>query len=157
MAAVGHKQVAGPQVPQRLEIVGELLAFLHRRARFGEFLFLALARFERRQLGEIGEQQVLIDRGFRDPAPRIGKRRLPGAIALKLVAPWLPNPSNAVMMPATVPSNPINGETEAVVANQLILRSSLASSSLTPSCKLRSKATRLMRVRCWRTWRSTSL
>ena len=45
------------------------------------------------------------------------------------------------MMPHTVPKRPMNGLTVAVVASQFMLRSSLATSSLTPSCSDRSSAT----------------
>ena len=48
------------------------------------------------------------------------------------------------MMPSTVPSSPMNGVTDAVVASQLMLRSSLASSSLMPICRVRSRAMRLL-------------
>ena len=48
------------------------------------------------------------------------------------------------MMPSTVPNSPMNGVTEAVVASQFMLRSSLASSSLTPSCRVRSSAVRFV-------------
>ena len=47
-------------------------------------------------------------------------------------------------MPSTVPNSPMNGVTDAVVASQLMLRSSLASSSLMPSCSVRSSASRLV-------------
>ena len=43
-----------------------------------------------------------------------------------------------------MPISPINGVTDAVVASQFMLRSSLASSSLTPICRVRSSAVRLV-------------
>ena len=47
-------------------------------------------------------------------------------------------------------------ETDAVIASQCMLRSSLASSSLTPNCRLRSRAVRLATFPRVFTWRSTS-
>ena len=44
-----------------------------------------------------------------------------------LAEPDTPITRNECMIPQTVPNNPIKGATEAVVASQLILRSSLVS------------------------------
>ena len=44
------------------------------------------------------------------------------------------------MMPQTVPNRPMKGETEATVASQFMFISSLVTSSLIPSCRLRSMA-----------------
>src|ERR1035441_7323921 len=59
-------------------------------------------------------------------------------------------------MPSTVPNNPMKGVTDAVVASQLMLRSILAISSLTPSCRVRSSAARLVTLPRALTWRSIS-
>src|ERR1035437_2795364 len=77
-------------------------------------------------------------------AVAIRASEMPGATALRLVEPIWPRSWKARMMPITVPINPINGVTEAVVASQFMLRSSLASSSLMPSCRVRSSAVRLV-------------
>ena len=69
-----------PQMPQFLEIARQFLALLHRAARFGQPCFLARLRFERGQLGEMCEQQVLIGLGLFDRRARFGKpsfRRTP--------------------------------------------------------------------------------
>src|ERR1051326_1721126 len=70
-------------------------------------------------------------------AVAISASAMPGPTALRLVLPIALRSRNARMMPSTVPSNPINGVTDAVVASQLIFRSSLAISSLTPNCNAR--------------------
>ena len=44
------------------------------------------------------------------------------------------------MMPHTVPSSPMKGDTVAVVASQFMLRSRRVTSSLMPSCRVRSSA-----------------
>ena len=59
-------------------------------------------------------------------------------------------------MPSTVPNSPMKGVTEAVVASQFMLRSSLASSSLTPICSVRSSAARFFTVPLAFTCRSIS-
>ena len=68
--------------------------------------------------------------------------------------PW-PRDPNAEMMPHTVPNSPINGDTVAVVASQFMLRSSRATSSLMPSCSVRSSASLLVTVPRAFTCRST--
>ena len=94
--------------------------------------------------------EIVIEDGRRDggeQADRGGDQRLGDARCHGFAGWWSPSAPrswNARMMPITVPINPINGVTEAVVASQFMLRSSLASSSLTPSCSVRSRAVRLV-------------
>ena len=57
---------------------------------------------------------------------------MPGPTALRLVLPADPRFSNARMIPITVPNNPINGETDAMVASQFRFCSSRDSCSLSP-------------------------
>ena len=80
----------------------------------------------------------------RPTAVAISASEMPGPTARRLVLPCWPRSRNARMMPSTVPNSPMNGVTDAVVASQFMLRSSLASSSLMPSCRVRSSAVRLV-------------
>src|SRR5579863_10425627 len=82
---------------------------------------------------------------------------MPGATARRLAAPAVLNCWNASMMPQTVPNKPMNGETPAVVARILMLRSRRVSSSLMPSCKVRSSASGLVTLPRDFIWRATSL
>src|SRR5271170_6527039 len=61
------------------------------------------------------------------------------------------------MIPQTVPNKPINGETVAVVARSIMLRSKRVISSLMPNCRLRSKAVLLVSAPRPLIWRSTSV
>ncbi len=81
---------------------------------------------------------------------------MPGPTVRRLVLPCALNARNARMMPSTVPSRPMNGVTDAVVASQLMFRSSLDISSLTPNCSERSSAVRLFSPPRAFTCRSTS-
>ncbi len=81
---------------------------------------------------------------------------MPGATARRLALPARPRPWKASMIPHTVPNSPMNGVTVAVVASQFMCRSSLAISSLSPSCSVRSSATRFFTVPRDLIWRVTS-
>ena len=66
-------------MPQFVEIARQLLAFLHVRARFGQPGFFASLRFERRQFGKMGQQEVLIGLRGIDRLARLGQCVFGGA------------------------------------------------------------------------------
>src|ERR1700674_5673586 len=64
----------------------------------------------------------------------INASAIPGATARKLAEPASPSPANASITPHTVQNNPMNGETEPVVASHDIHFSSLRTSSPAATC-----------------------
>ena len=82
---------------------------------------------------------------------------IPGATARRLAAPAVVNCWNASIMPQTVPNNPMNGETPAVVASNAHVALQARDFFAHPNCRVRSSANGFVTLPRDFIWRATSL